>query len=255
MRHQLTAHPQIQPDGPSFDSSLTSFAQHAVSVASMQRIDTEAIETLGIPRLLLMEHAGLAVARCAHTLLPTTMRPIVICCGRGYNGGDGLAAARHLHASGYQLHLVLAARRDQLRDEPAMYANIMEQLGVSLLELGPPIADSVESWQAVEHHLAECGLIIDALLGIGMRGPVREPLPSLITRINAAGTPILAVDVPSGLDADSGAVRGVAVKATCTVTLGLPKHGCFIGQGPAHTGSLFVDSISLPRHLLDLQRS
>ena len=216
-------------------------------MASMQRIDTEAIETIGIPRLLLMEHAGLAVAHCVHTFLPTATQPILICCGSGFNGGDGLAAARHLHAWGYRLHLLLAARRDQLRDEPAIYANIVERLGLSVEEL-PSVA-------ATEQAMKACGLIIDALLGIGVRGSVRQPLHSLIARINAAGKPVIAVDVPSGLDADTGEVHGIAVKATCTVTFGLPKQGCFISHGPAHTGSLVVDPISLPRRLLEQKRS
>jgi NAD(P)H-hydrate epimerase len=214
----------------------------------MQSIDTEAIDTLGIPRLLLMEYAGLAVARCARTLLPRPTQPIMICCGSGFNGGDGLAAARHLHDWGYRLHLLLTARRrDQLRGEPVIYATILERLGLSLRA----VTASELSDGAIEPWMAACGLVIDALLGIGVRGPVREPMRSLILRMNAARKPIVAVDVPSGLDADTGAVHGVAVKATCTVTFGLPKHGCFIHQGPAHVGSLRLDPISLPRHLLE----
>jgi len=208
----------------------------------MQSIDAEAIDTLGIPRLLLMEHAGLAVARCARTLLPRPTQPIMICCGSGFNGGDGLAAARHLHNGGYRLHLLLTTRRDELRGEPALYATMLERLGLSLRTV---------TASELPEEMAACGLIIDALLGIGVHGPVREPMRSFIRRMNAARKPIVAVDVPSGLDADTGAVHGVAVKATCTVTFGLPKHGCFIHHGPAHVGSLRLDSISLPRHLLE----
>lgn len=219
---------------------------HAVSAEDMQRIDTHAIEALGIPRLLLMEHAGLAVARAVRTLAPCASTPILVCCGTGFNGGDGLAAARHLHDWGYPLQLVLAGRLDHLREEPAIYAAILRRLGLSLLEFTDPSGLS-----AVEHQLSACGLILDGLLGIGARGPVREPARSLIALLNRSGKPIVSIDLPSGLDADTGAVQGIAVKATTTVTFGVRKLGCLKADGPAHAGSLIVDPITIPHHLLE----
>ncbi len=212
----------------------------------MQAIDRAAIEELGIPRLLLMEHAGLAVARAAAAILrKPSARPVLICSGTGFNGGDGLAAARHLREWGYPLHAVLLGRLGSLQEEPAAYARILNQLGVTILEWSSPHAAArVTSW------LKRCGLIIDALLGIGVRGVVRHPMASLIARLNRTGVPIVSADIPSGLDADSGRVHGVAIRATVTVTFGLPKHGCLMGQGPAHVGSLTVDPITLPRELL-----
>ena len=103
----------------------------------------------------------------------------------------------------------------------------------------------------VERWLEESGLIIDALLGIGARGAVREPMRSLIDRLNRSGKPILAVDIPSGLDGDTGLAQGIAVHATVTVTFGLPKQGCMRGAGPAHVGRMIVESITIPRALLD----
>lgn len=212
----------------------------------MQAMDRAAIETVGIPRLLLMEHAGMAVARQAQLLAPDRSLPVVICCGRGFNGGDGLAAARHLYAGGYAVHLALAERVDQLREEPAVYAHIAMRLDVPLREVtGEGDIAPVEAW------MSSCGLIIDALLGIGARGPVREPMASLIDRMNRSGKPILSVDIPSGLDADHGHVQGIAVKATVTVTFGLPKQGCFVAEGPAHAGTLVVDPITIPRAILE----
>jgi len=210
----------------------------------MQHIDAEAIETYGIPRLLLMEHAGLAVARAVASL----SRPaaVLVCCGTGYNGGDGFCAARHLHHLGYALRVVLSGRLDQLRDEPMIYAKIIQRLGIPLTELaGPADLALVEQWAA------SCALIVDALLGIGMRGAVREPVASVIDCLNASGKPIVAADIPSGLDGDSGLPQGRAVKATVTVAFGLPKRGCVEGQGPAYVGTLIVDSITMPRILLE----
>lgn len=212
----------------------------------MQAIDEAAIRGAGIPRLLLMEHAGLAVARSARALTPSTIHPIVICCGSGFNGGDGLSAARHLHGWGYPVRLLLIGRPEALREEPATYATIAQRLGIPLAA----VTDSTDLSDA-ERWLTGCGLIIDALLGIGGRGPVREPAASLIARMNRSGRPILAVDVPSGLDADTGAVQGIAVKASATVTFGVPKQGCLLAEGPAHTGVLTVDPITIPSTLLE----
>ena len=193
-----------------------------------------------------MEHAGLAVARAVRTISSERPCAVVVCCGTGFNGGDGLAAARHLHEWSYPLRILLTGRLDRLREEPATYAAILQRLGVPLTEChDAQAAASIEPW------LREAGVIIDALLGIGSHGTVREPAASLIASMNRSGKPIVAVDIPSGLDGDTGRVQGIAVKATTTVTLGLAKHGCFLHDGPAHTGSLIVDSITMPPTLLE----
>ena len=212
----------------------------------MQQLDAAAITTLGIPRLLLMDHAGLALARATHTHAPGAATPVAICCGTGFNGGDGFAAARHLQALGHPLRVLLAGERQRLREEPAVFAAILERLSVPLSECTEPSqAADVQRW------LSESGVVVDALLGIGAQGAVRDPVAWMIRCINASGRPVVAADVPSGLDADTGRVRDIAVRATTTVTFGLPKQGCFIHEGPAHTGSLLVDSITIPSALLE----
>ncbi len=212
----------------------------------MQQLDTAAIETLGIPRLLLMDHAGLAIARAARTLCPNRATPILVCCGMGYNGGDGFSAARHLHGWGHPLRILVTGSLERLREEPATYARMLQRLGLSIREYTrTDDLPQLESW------LAECGLIVDALLGIGARGVVREPTASLIRRINRSGTPVVAADIPSGLDADTGRVQGIAINATTTVTFGLPKTGCMMRDGPAQTGLLCVDPITMPPTLLE----
>ena len=242
--HQLNQ-PKPSPSQASF--SRSDHASRAVSVAQMQRIDATAIETLGIPRLLLMDHAGLAVARAVQTLVPSRSSSILVCCGIGFNGGDGLSAARHLHGWGYPVRLVLTSPPDQLRDEPAVYAQIVQRMGLSFYALTVPTASAqLERW------LTDCSAIVDALLGIGLRGDVREPMASCIALMNRSGKPIVAVDIPSGLDGDTGQIHGVAVHATVTVTFGLPKLGCLRGEGPASAGSLVVESITIPQTLLEV---
>lgn len=222
----------------------------AISVERMQEIDAAAITTLGIPRLLLMEHAGLAIARAVQGLLPRPAASVVVCAGTGWNGGDGLAAARHLHERGYAVHVLLAGSVDRLREEPAVYARILQRLGVAIRECGDAEPPSANVPDEAERLMAQCDVIIDALLGIGAHGPVREPIRSLIAWMNRSAKPIVSADVPSGLDADTGQVQGLAVQAAVTVTFGLPKRGCYLAEGPAYAGSLIVDAISIPRHLL-----
>jgi NAD(P)H-hydrate epimerase len=211
----------------------------------MRAIDAAAMETLGIPRLLLMDHAGLALARAVRTLAPNGSAAIAVCCGIGFNGGDGLAAARHLHEWGYPVRVLVAGPLDRLREEPAVYARILRGLGLELRECA-----TTKEAAALGPWLADSGVIIDALLGIGAQGTVREPAASLITRMNGAGKPIVSADIPSGLDGDSGRAQGAAVRAAVTVAFGLPKRGCLIAEGPAHVGELVIDPITIPQALL-----
>lgn len=211
----------------------------------MQAIDRAAIERLGIPRLLLMDHAGLAVAREAASLVRDPAVPILICSGTGYNGGDGLSAARHLQGWGYRPRVVLAGALDRLREEPLTFARIAQRLHIPLMEAVAPPSD------ALAGVMGECGLIVDALLGIGAQGRVRQPHAALIELMNRSGKPILAVDIPSGIDADTGAVQGVAVQAAVTVAFGRAKQGCLVGEGPAHAGRILTDPITIPQQVLN----
>jgi NAD(P)H-hydrate epimerase len=225
----------------------------------MQQIDHAAIHTFGIPRLLLMDHAGLALARAVVSFRDEggargdAQQPILVCCGSGLNGGDGLSAARHLEGWGVATQVILIGRDEALREEPRFYATMLHRLGVPRLGVVPSERSESrdeKAWSQTRRWIAGCRLIIDALLGIGVRGAVRAPHDRLIEWMNRSGKPIVAADVPSGLDADTGLVQGVAVRATQTVTFGLPKRGCFLEQGPAHTGRLMVEPITLPRRLL-----
>ena len=236
---------------PQHSLARPSSAFQTVSVAEMERLDALAINAYGIPRLLLMEHAGVALARGTATLglregaLRGAPRPIVICCGTGYNGGDGMAAARHLQAWGYAPQVALVGRRDQLRSEPSIYAKILCRLGIPLLEL-----EDDHAMRQFDGWIEACGLVVDALLGIGVRGAVRQPYRDLIDRLNRSGRLIVAADLPSGLDGDTGLPQGVAVKAALTVTFGAAKRGCVMGDGPSYTGELVVDPITIPPKVL-----
>lgn len=214
----------------------------------MQAVDRAAIERFKIPRILLMEQAGKAVAEQVQRRVRTTPpahRPIIACCGIGFNGGDGLCAARYLASWGYPVRVVLAGTAAHLKDEPAIYLRILRALGVPIQEL-----TNERRLDALSRAWRHAAVIIDAVLGIGLRGPVRPLQASLIAAINHARRRVVAVDVPSGLDADTGLPQPVAVRATVTVTFGLPKIGCLRAQGPAHVGTLIIEEIGFPQTLL-----
>jgi len=212
----------------------------------MQAIDHAAIYDVGIPRLLLMEHAGLAVARAVRSCWPRRGRGhCLVLCGAGHNGGDGLAAARHLIQWGHPACVFLAGAHSRLKAEPRVYAAILARLGVPCVS-GRGRAQS----PALRRAFAGAVVIVDALLGIGLQGTVRPEHRALIERVNASALPVVSVDVPSGLDANTGRPQGIAVRATVTVTLGLPKRGLLTREGRRWTGRLLVDDIGIPPQLL-----
>jgi len=217
----------------------------------MQRIDETAIQTYRIPRLVLMEHAGIALSRAVESLAGRHQaKRILICCGSGYNGGDGMAAARHLVNAGFSVLAVLAVPVDSLREEPRVYAEILKRLKCPLLELNHDAA-----WGRFDVWLRESEIAVDALLGIGLKGPVREPYSRIIEGLNHRGIPIVCADVPSGMNADTGEAQGAAVRAQRTVTFGKAKTGCLTPSGKKWTGELVVDPICFPKELLKESRS
>jgi NAD(P)H-hydrate epimerase len=196
----------------------------------MREIDRRAIEEYGVPSPALMENAGRAVADAVRALDPMRRRVLLV-CGRGNNGGDGFVAARHLANGGFEAMLLLA------EGEPRGDAELMARSARRMCAV-------VSSMLAVSPDL-----IVDALYGTGLTRPVEGPARELIRRINGAQVPVVAVDVPSGLDADTGRVLGEAVRATVTVTMGLPKVG--FERAAEYVGRLVVADIGIPRALLE----
>ena len=200
----------------------------------MAEYERSTIEDFGIDELLLMENAGAAVASTARQMLHGSVkgRKISFLVGKGNNGGDGLVAARHLHNWGAQVTLVLGGGREDLRAIPAKQLAILEKMGVGL--------------SGADATMAEAELLVDSLLGYNARGDPKEPLASLIRRANSSKIRILAVDVPSGLDATTGKPGNPCVMADTTLTLGLPKTGFLNPESRRYVGSLHVADISFP---------
>jgi NAD(P)H-hydrate epimerase len=210
-----------------------------LTAQEMADADKVAIEHYGIDVLSLMENAGLGAAKLAQRMLAGDVAGKKVCClvGKGNNGGDGLVAARNLHDWGSEVSVVLGGERAEFRDVPAKQLEIVEKLGIGTD--GP------------EGDFRGAELLVDALLGYGSRGNPREPLAGLIRRANASKIPILAVDIPSGLDSTTGEPGNPCIMARATVTFGLPKTGFLNPRAREFVGDLYLADISMPREIYE----
>ena len=199
--------------------------------AGMREVDRWAIEERGVPSLDLMEAAGRAVAEAVIGLAPGG--PVVVLCGKGNNGGDGLVAARHLAEAGFDVEALLLGGRDEISGDAA--AN---------LERFPAAREADPS--ALSSVLEGAGAVVDAILGTGSSGAPRGSAAEGIEAIARAGAAVVACDVASGVDASTGEVEGPAVRADATVTFHEPKAGHLVAPGKAHTGELRVAPIGIP---------
>jgi hydroxyethylthiazole kinase-like uncharacterized protein yjeF len=212
-----------------------------VTARAMQRIDKEASGKYGIAPIILMENAAIAGAFTALQMLKSAKAKVAIFCGQGNNGGDGFACARHLINRAVEVRVYFTGRAGKLSTPARLNYQILRKMGRQILKPKPSLLNK---------ELSESDLIIDALLGIGLKSKVRQPLYSLIQLINSTKKPVLSLDIPSGLNATSGKVCGIAVKAKRTITFGLVKKGLLKPQAADYIGKLAIGDISLPHQLL-----
>jgi hydroxyethylthiazole kinase-like uncharacterized protein yjeF len=212
-----------------------------VTAAHMRKLDRRTIEDLGVPSLVLMENAGRSTYQILRREFPEITGPVVVLAGRGNNGGDGFVVARYLVNSGLPVTVFLLASRDQVQGDALVNLKILEGLGVEVEEI---LGEAQLS--AVVHHMSRAGLVVDALLGTGLNSPVRGLLAQVIAKVNQVRPPVVAVDIPSGLSADTGEPLGAAVKAAVTVTYGFPKIGQIVPPGRDLVGRLWQVDISIP---------
>jgi NAD(P)H-hydrate epimerase len=210
--------------------SLPPWLEPLYEAAEMRAVDAWAIEQRGVPSLDLMERAGEGLARV--TAAAAGEGPIRVVVGKGNNGGDGLVVARLLRRDGYEVDVLAAGDPAELRGDAL--ANLQRLPGA------PPEPFAAE-------RLAGSGAAVDALLGTGFSGAPREPVASAIAAINAQEAPVVACDVPSGVDASTGEVEGEAVRAVATATFHASKVGLHVNPGKAHAGRVEVVEIGVPR--------
>jgi hydroxyethylthiazole kinase-like uncharacterized protein yjeF len=216
----------------------------AVTTAQIRELDRQTIAA-GIPGEELMERAGYAVAKTTVEFLKRRdSRSALLFAGKGNNGGDAIVAARHLSAAGCHPTLVLLCKRDELQGDPLTHFQRLVS-GIHVFEQPSPD----ELHQIVAE--TEPAVVIDGLLGTGLTGEVREPYAGVIKFINSLRLPVVAIDIPSGLDSDTGEVHGVCVHADVTVTMGLPKIGLLKPAATDFVGKIEVADIGFPGRFVD----
>ncbi|NLW51379.1 MAG: NAD(P)H-hydrate epimerase [Candidatus Brocadiaceae bacterium] len=217
----------------------------------VRAVDRIAMERYAMPGVILMENAGRACVLAAVRLMggEAAGRRVGILCGRGNNGGDGLVVARHLSNAGARADVVLLTTVDEALEaggDAAVNLRIVRHMALPLRQ-APTAAEAAEAVGG----LLDADLIVDAMLGTGARGEVREPVRSAIEALQGYEGPVLAVDVPSGLDCDTGRPMGACVRARCTVTFVARKVGFDEPGAGAWTGAVEVADIGVPRAVLD----
>lgn len=212
----------------------------------MRELDRAAVERHGVPSLDLMERAGRGVAGVIRKRFEPQKGTVVVVAGRGNNGGDGLVCARHLISAGYEVTVLLLASPSLLTPDARASWELLAPLTTHLLRI-----ESVADLNSHRTTLVGAGCIVDAILGTGLDRQVSGLALAAIEAINSSGVPVIAVDIPSGLSADTGLPLGLSVSAAVTVTFCLPKRGLFIGQGLNYTGQVEVVDIGIPQEEME----
>ena len=213
----------------------------------IREMDRRTIEEVGIPGAVLMENAGRGATRVLREHFRNLRRdPVILVCGAGNNGGDGFVMARCLHEAGIRSQVFLLVEPDRIRGDARIYFDALRGLDIPVRPLtgkGIP-RDALRQWQS-----ASC--IVDAIFGTGLARPVEGLYRKAIEAIETARRPVFAVDLPSGICADTGKILGTAVRADWTATFGLPKRGLYLHPGAGHAGRIACVDIGIPEWLLD----
>ncbi len=212
--------------------------------AQVRSFDAWAINQLGIPGVVLMENAGRSCAELIKEKLSGIAKPkVCIFCGTGNNGGDGFVIARHLKNSAFGVAVVICGDRSKIKGDAKINLDILVNLHQPVIELD---LNNPDLPQQIKKLAGEANLLVDGIFGTGLEGIVSENYQQLIRIINSLGIPILAIDIPSGLDCDCGRPLGEAIKAAYTVTFVAVKKGFTSGMEVlAYTGDIFVASIGI----------
>src|SRR5437867_6384013 len=215
--------------------------------AQMREADKRTIDDIGIPSLVLMENAGRqAVAAIEAMYADLLERQVGVLCGRGNNGGDGFVVARTLVQRGVDVAVFLLGGVADVRGDARVNLEILGRLGVTVVE----IADS-QAWELHFSEVSDCTLIVDAIFGTGLKSPVSGLIESVIADVNASGIPVVAVDLPSGLSADSADPLGPSIEAALTITLAAPKIPLVLPPAELRAGDIVIADIGIPDEVLE----
>jgi len=211
-----------------------------VTADQMREIDRRAIHEIGIPGVALMENAGRRVFEEATKMVGASDGVVIVLSGKGNNGGDGFVVARHLINNEYDVKVYLVGKAEDVSGDAGINLEVLQQMGITVHEL-----HDENDVQALDPGLESAALVVDALLGTGLKGQVKGMYAALVRALD--GLRVLSVDIPSGLDADTGHPLGVAVHADKTVTFQYPKRGFKTRSAQEFLGELVVADIGIPR--------
>jgi NAD(P)H-hydrate epimerase len=218
-----------------------------LNAAQMRDADRRAIEDIGIPSLVLMENAGRQTVAAIEAIYPDLSdRQVAVLCGRGNNGGDGFVVARTLIQRGVDVSVFLIGTVAEVRGDARVNLEILGRLGLTVAE----VSDS-QAWELHFSEVSDCTLIVDAIFGTGLNAPLAGHIESIVTDINASGIPVVAIDLPSGLSADTHEPIGPAIEAGLTVTLAAPKLPLVLPPGEALAGDIVIADIGIPLEVID----
>jgi len=213
-----------------------------VKASEMQEMDGFAIREIGIAGIVLMENAGRGATRVfVEHFEPPPNSLVLFLCGRGNNGGDGYVMARCLHQMGFRVSVLVLSEWQQITGDALINLKIIQRMGLDVKEVAGP-----ERWAECSGLLQNADFVVDGILGTGLNSTVRGFYQQVIEDVNASPKPVMAVDIPSGIHADTGAVMGAAVRADVTATFGFPKVGQLLFPGAGLVGRLVRIDIGIP---------
>jgi ADP-dependent NAD(P)H-hydrate dehydratase / NAD(P)H-hydrate epimerase len=213
----------------------------------MREADRRAIDDIGIPSIVLMENAGrqaVAAMEAAFDELSTSR--VAVLCGRGNNGGDGFVIARTLVQRGVDTVVFLMGSVSDVKGDARTNLEVLGRIGLTVVEI-----TTAQEWELHFTEVSACDVIVDAILGTGTRGKLFGLLETVVADINGAGIPVVAIDVPTGLSADTHELHGAAIEATMTVTLAAPKIPLILPPADSHSGDLVIADIGIPYPVID----
>jgi len=220
---------------------------YLVTASEMREMDQQTIESFGLPGRILMENAGLGATRIfKNQFKDLVQKKIAVLAGRGNNGGDGFVIARYLSQMGAEISVYLLANTSAIKEDAKENLKLLTPSNIPVFEI--PDNNCFENHKtAMRHH----DIYIDAIFGTGLKSEVQGIFKTVIEWINNSGKPVFAVDIPSGLDSDTGQPNGICVKAHTTATFAYPKIGHFLFPGAAFTGNLEIVDIGIPPYIAD----
>src|SRR4051794_40641221 len=218
-----------------------------LNTQQMREADRQTIDDIGIPSIVLMENAGRqAVAAMEAAFEDLGASTVAVLCGRGNNGGDGVVVARTLAQRGIEAIVFLLGSVAEARGDARTNLEVLGRIGVTVVEI-----TDAQAWELHFSEISECDLIVDAIVGTGFHGPVTGLLETVVADVNGIGIPVVAIDIPTGLSADTHEVQGDAIQASMTVTLAAPKLPLILPPADVFAGDLVIADIGIPGPVIE----